>query len=156
MRIRSQVLDRRQATEMNLTPMIDVVFLLLIFFLWTSSFEVPEQLLPSSLYTAAGAAVSASPPPPAADLEQVVIRLYWQGGQAQWHVNDVPAASLAEVTAKLRGVAAVSTAVPLLIDPQDATPLEYVIQTYDAGREAGFEQIQFTAGDSLPTPPASP
>ncbi len=28
--------------ELKMTPMIDVVFLLLIFFVWTSSFELPE------------------------------------------------------------------------------------------------------------------
>ena len=28
--------------ELKMTPMIDVVFLLLVFFVWTSSFELPE------------------------------------------------------------------------------------------------------------------
>ena len=32
-----------------MTPMIDVVFLLLVFFVWTSSFDLPEFDLPSSL-----------------------------------------------------------------------------------------------------------
>ena len=35
--------------EVKMTPMIDVVFLLLIFFVWTSSFELPEFDLPSAL-----------------------------------------------------------------------------------------------------------
>ena len=39
----------RSSMELKMTPMIDVVFLLLVFFLWTSSFDLPEFDLPSSL-----------------------------------------------------------------------------------------------------------
>ncbi|MCH2572798.1 MAG: biopolymer transporter ExbD, partial [Planctomycetes bacterium] len=35
--------------EIKMTPMIDAVFLLLIFFLLTSTFQINEQLLPSRL-----------------------------------------------------------------------------------------------------------
>ena len=30
-----------------MTPMIDVVFLLLVFFVWTASFQIIEHVLPS-------------------------------------------------------------------------------------------------------------
>ncbi len=42
---------RRIATQLNVTPLVDVVFLLLIFFLLTSSYMVPQSIdlvLPSS------------------------------------------------------------------------------------------------------------
>ena len=40
---------QRRAVSLNMTPMIDVIFLLLVFFLATSSFQVVEKLLPSSV-----------------------------------------------------------------------------------------------------------
>ena len=47
---RPSVFHRDQgALEIKMTPMIDVVFLLLVFFVWTASFHAVEYLLPSSL-----------------------------------------------------------------------------------------------------------
>ena len=48
----SQLVDQRaSAVDMDsaMTPMIDVVFLLLIFFVWTASFQIVEQILPSEI-----------------------------------------------------------------------------------------------------------
>ena len=42
---------RRDSLEIKMTPMIDVVFLLLIFFVWTASFQVVEYLLPRSPFS---------------------------------------------------------------------------------------------------------
>ena len=44
MRIPSPFRDRRTSVELQLTPMIDCVFLLMIYFIWSSSFAVAEQL----------------------------------------------------------------------------------------------------------------
>ena len=40
---------RSNAFDLQMTAMIDVVFLLLVFFLWTSSFDEPEFDLSSAL-----------------------------------------------------------------------------------------------------------
>ena len=40
---------RRERIEVKMTPMIDVVFLLLVFFIWTSSFQIAEQSLSGDL-----------------------------------------------------------------------------------------------------------
>ena len=48
MRVPSHHDDRRQ-TDVAMTPMIDVVFQLLIFFICTASFQLAEELLPTSL-----------------------------------------------------------------------------------------------------------
>jgi len=40
---------QRRELEIKMTPMIDVVFLLLVFFIWTSSFHIVENVLPSRL-----------------------------------------------------------------------------------------------------------
>ena len=93
--------ENRRPLEVSLTPMIDVVFLLLIFFVWTSTFAIPEQLLPTSLLTTSGTSENIELPPEIQDLELVVIRLYFEQGQPGWVVNDLPANDLNQVRDKL-------------------------------------------------------
>ncbi|MEM6366373.1 MAG: biopolymer transporter ExbD [Planctomycetota bacterium] len=39
----------RKITDLSMTNMVDVVFLLLVFFVWTSSFDIPDKDLPGPL-----------------------------------------------------------------------------------------------------------
>ena len=50
--------------EMDMTPMIDVVFLLIIFFVWTAGFQMVEHVLPSNLTATAGSAAATARGPP--------------------------------------------------------------------------------------------
>ncbi len=59
----------------TMTPMIDVVFLLLIFFVWTASISAVEYLLPSNLSPAPGSAAVTEEPPPPPDFEPVVVKI---------------------------------------------------------------------------------
>lgn len=65
-------LDKEFDEEIDLTPLIDVVFILLIFFFFTSTFIKPS--LPVNLAKAASAAVAAD------RREQLVIAIDAQGG----------------------------------------------------------------------------
>ncbi|MFV1966075.1 MAG: ExbD/TolR family protein [Pirellulaceae bacterium] len=141
--------DRRAALDVKMTPMIDVVFLLLVFFVWTASFRVVEYVLPSQVSEpAAGAAVNRNePPPPEADFHDVVIRIFWRQGLPRWRVNDEEFESLGAVRNKLEGIYAVLHEAPLTIHPDDETPLGYVIDVYDVTRQVGFEKVQFAVAD---------
>ena len=44
----------QKKARIEILPLIDIVFLLLVFFVWTASFHLVEQLLPSNLIAAAG------------------------------------------------------------------------------------------------------
>ena len=58
--------------ELKMTPMIDVVFLLLVFFVWTTSFELPEFDLPGSLAELPmGAAEESSDKPPVEKFDEI-------------------------------------------------------------------------------------
>ena len=57
MRTPSYQNDRREGLDVKMTPMIDVVFLLLIFFVATASFQMVEHVLPSSLQALPGSGV---------------------------------------------------------------------------------------------------
>ena len=53
MRLPSAYIRRGGDVDMNesMTPMIDVVFLLLVFFVWTASFQLVEKVMRSELST---------------------------------------------------------------------------------------------------------
>ena len=143
MRYRS-VFDRREgAMDVAMTPMIDVVFMLLIFFVWTASFQVTELILPSSLLSEKSEQGNTELDPEFEDLERVVVRLGWNGNAPTWIVNDVPVGDFDSVRQRLTTVARIKSALPVLVDPDAAVPLGYVIDVYDVAREAGFENVQF-------------
>ena len=125
-----------------MTPMIDVVFMLLIFFVWTASFRAVELTLPSSLVTQSGGQGVESDPE-LEDLERIVVRIVWDGQRPGWTVNDVPANSLAAVRDRLGAVARIKQNLPVLLDPVAEIPLGHVIDVYDVARQAGFQNVQF-------------
>ncbi len=147
MRLPSPNKDRRHGVM--LTPMIDVVFLLLVFFLWTASFRLQEHLLPSRVSARMEDAVSAEPlPPEEADFEEVVIRILWEENRPHWRINAMPVDSLAEVRQTLAGIAAVKTDAPVIVHPDPPVPLGHVIDVYDLTRLEGFQSVQFAASDN--------
>ena len=140
---------RREPLEIKMTPMIDVVFLLLVFFVWTASFQVVEYLLPSELSTLLGNQAALEEPPPEADFEDVVIRIHWTDDQPGWTINDQQADSLAQLHQRLQAIAQVKQDAPVILHPDQEVPLGDVINVFDLSRLIGFEKIQFVAGESL-------
>lgn len=144
MRIPSRFHRRRPGPDVTMTPMIDVVFLLLVFFVWTASFQIPEQILPSAVSEAAGKTpITTATPPPEADFPDVVVRVGWTGDAPSWRLNDRPLESLAILRQQLREIHAIHSSAPVVIYPDRATPLGHVIDVYDASRLAGFGEVQF-------------
>ncbi len=129
-----------------MTPMVDVVFMLLIFFVWTASFRVAELALPSSLITQEQGPGSVEVDPELEDLDRVIVRLGWSGTQPLWTINDVPVQSLLDVRQRLEAVAKITANLPVLVDPVAEIPLGHVIDVYDLARQAGFESVQFAVG----------
>ena len=148
MRWPSPFRDRRPAVELQLTPMIDCVFLLMVYFIWSSSFAVVEMSLPSELsaqQTGGGPANPDVPPPPEADFDRIVVRVLWDGSAPAWTVNDAPMASLGELRRALAAIARIKRDAPLVLDPDPQVPLGGVIDVFDLTRVLGFEKIQFAA-----------
>lgn len=150
MRIPSSYRERA-GVELQLTPMIDCVFLLMIYFLWSSSFAVAELSLPSRLsaQTGVSGARPTGPPPPEADFESVVVRVLRNGGQPAWTVNEASQASLADLRQTLAAIARIQRDVPVIIDPASDVPLGDVIDVFDVTRLAGFSKVQFAATSSV-------
>ena len=134
-----------------MTPMIDVVFLLLIFFVWTASFQMVEEVLPSNVSEVIGSENKSvdSPPPPEADFPEVTIQIRWRAGQPQWSLNDTDLSSLSAVHERLRQIHEINEVAPVIIHPDPETPLGHVIDVYDVSRLVGFSKVQFAiSGDA--------
>jgi biopolymer transport protein ExbD len=133
----------RRSLDVAMTPMIDVVFLLLVFFVWTASFQVMEYLLPSSLLSAAGTGLDVEADPERIDFERVVVHLSWRDNRRAWTVNRRPVESLDQVRQTLESVAAINSEIPVVLDPEVDVPIGHVIDVYDIARQVGFDIIQF-------------
>jgi len=149
MRRPSVYTDRRGALDVKLTPMIDVVFLLLIFFVWTSSFNIVEFALQSNVSDATSGAATEAPTKPLEELDfdNVVVRIVWIDGLPGWRINDEVIPELGEVRRRLATIFAVNEAAPVIIHPDPDTPLNHVIAVYDISRLIGFEKVNLAAAD---------
>lgn len=150
MKTNFSVARAREPLEIQMTSMIDVVFLLLVYFVWTASFMISEQILPSDVAAEAPRSTGAADkpdesPPPEADFDRVIVRIAWVEGGPQWLVNDEPLAGLAALRDQLTVIARINAAVPVILHPDPDVPLGDVIAGYDAVRAAGFSAVRFAA-----------
>ncbi len=127
-----------------MTPMIDVVFLLLVFFVWTASFQIVEQILPGELSSQAGTETTElTEPPPEADFDQVIVRIGWNGIQPEWRLNDQLVESIDRLRVQLATISRIKSDAPVILHPVKQVPLDFVIQAYDASKLAGFAKVSF-------------
>ncbi len=146
MRRPSLLLRSGGAVDMDsaMTPMIDVVFLLLVFFVWTASFIAAEQILPSELSSQLGdQATDVIVPDEPSDFDQVVVKIHWDQTRPTWFINQQPYSELATAVAQLKALAVAAATTPIILHPQSNVPLGHVIETYDGAKECGFESISF-------------
>jgi len=124
--------------------MIDVVFLLLVFFVWTASFQTIEYVLDSQVAAQQGtnAAVDTQVDPPS-DTEDVLVRIESVAGELVWSVSQRSATSLADVKERLKRLAEVDASVKVILHPDPEVPLGFVIGAFDAAQLAGFTQVAF-------------
>ena len=142
---------RRGELDIKMTPMIDVVFLLLVFFVWTASFQVMEHILPSSVSAVTGTSPvdPEEPVPEIEDFDDVVVRVVNQNGRIAWRLNDQPVADLPELKRQLEVIASIKRDAPVILHPDPNVSLGDVIDVYDLSRLVGFEKVQFAASESI-------
>jgi biopolymer transport protein ExbD len=132
--------------ELKMTPMIDVVFLLLIFFIWTSSFEIPEFDLPSAIALPAQGGIDAADQPPLAEpFDEIVIRLSRSNAQVQIEMNQQPISTMKELRNRLAEIIAIGVQPPIIIDPAAEITMNVAVEAYDAAKRAGADRVLFAA-----------
>ncbi len=136
-----------QSMELQMTPMIDVVFLLLVFFVWTSSFELPEYDLPSSLAEtpAAGSQLNEIDSEPVEAFDEIVVKLVIQEATTYIQLNGKRLADYKELRQKLAEIIALGVQPPVIVDPDDRVTMASAIAAYDAARDAGADRVLFAA-----------
>jgi len=124
--------DRRDDIELNLTPLIDVVFLLLIFFMVSTTFEKQAKLklqLPS-------ASVEAK----VADQKTVVIGIDAKG---HYFINDrqLVNTSLETLKIALKKVTNGQKDIPVTLRADAKTPHQSVVTAMDAASQLGLLKL---------------
>lgn len=127
--------QRSQEVGMDLTPLIDVVFLLLIFFMVSTTFT-RESHLEVELPQASGE-------PAAAEVEQIDVVISADG---QYLLNDRPLVNNRRETLErgIRKLANVDRASPFIITADARTPHEFVVRAMDAAGRLGFAKLSIT------------
>jgi biopolymer transport protein ExbD len=128
--------QRSQQVAMDLTPLIDVVFLLLIFFMVSTTFT-RESHLQVELPQASG-----NPAPPA-EVEQIDVVISADG---QYLLNDKPLVNNRRETLErgIRELANADRSLPFIITADARTPHEFVVRAMDAAGRLGFAKLSIT------------
>ena len=139
--------SRKDASfELNLTSMIDVIFLLLVFFVFTVDFKEPEKLLPTNLSTSGAITSETKPTQEERDLGKIIASLRVDKvGRVVYAVDGKPLDSLNELEATLTALQEIEPNAPVVVDPERNVPIESVLDVYDAARRVGLTKIKFTA-----------
>ena len=128
--------------EMDLTPMVDVTFLLLIFFMITASFSLQKSLeVPPPDPETQGAS-----PIPLDQIEENSVIVRVDPGDL-YFVEEQPVADPADLSAAVAAAMASGNRTELVIEADDAARHEAVVRVYDVGNELGMQRIR------LATPP---
>ena len=137
-----------------MTPMIDVVFLLLIFFISASANQIREFLLPTELAT--GSIESTETEPQEKPLGEVWLKLKRLDDQTIVELNDREYAQFDQLKQTLTELAALAPEIPVILDINEDVPLGEMIRTYDTCLAAGFQSINFATDASKVSPPKKP
>ena len=136
-------LPRSKPAAFPLTPMIDVIFLLLVFFVCTSNFNPLENILPMEA-TLPGSAVADVVLPDPVNLDFVLIKISFDR-KPLWQIEGHQCSSLHEVQAILQAIGDAKADIPVIIESAENVPMETVIDVYDVCRRTGLMTINFVA-----------
>ena len=128
--------EERDSPEIGLTPLIDVVFLLLIFFMVSTTFERSSELnieLPV-------ASANANDPG-----DTVIAVAIDSGGGVRVEGLLLADSETASVRRALTAAAKGLDAPPLVISADARTPHQSVVTVMDAARQAGLYKLTFAA-----------
>ena len=136
-------LPRAKQTELKMTPIIDVIFLLLVFFVCTANFYPPEKVLPMDTSLPGNIETAAANPDPV-NLDIVLIKIIFED-KPLWQIEGNQCSSLHEVHNILQLLKNEKADIPVIIESADDVPMEDVIDVYDVCRRVGLTDIQFGA-----------
>lgn len=129
---------RREPLELGLTPLIDVVFLLLIFFMVTTTFRKEAEFditLPEASQT------------PAEQSDQLTVHVD-ASGRYRLNEQSLPGTSVAALRAYLEAAMESGEITVLTIRADAETPHQAVVRVMDAAGQAGLQRIAIATNPS--------
>jgi len=137
LRFQSKHSNRRYAISM--TPLIDVIFLLMIFFLMTINFQKPEGVLDNRL-PQLGTKTSEDP---TKDWETVKLRIKMTraSGELRIHLQDRVLSSYDELGRYLEQL---PSDILIVIEPENNVPYKHVIGVYNTCLKSQKKEIVFS------------
>lgn len=142
MRIPSYRDHDERGEDRTMTPLIDVVFLLLIFFVCASVGQIPESLLPSQI--AAGGLEADTVVERETPFGEVWLHLVRSDDERTLvELNDRRIEQFEELQSILRALARDVSEIPVILDIDPNVPWGDLIRVYDLCLAADFESIQF-------------
>ncbi len=130
-----------------MTPLIDVVFQLLIFFICASTGHLREMLLPTDF--AAGAIGDKAPRQIEKPLGEVRIKLRREIDTTIYQVEGREFQELDQLEEILRSLAATAIEIPVILEILPDVPLGDAVSVYDTCRAARFRSIHFAIDPGL-------
>ena len=127
--------QKLEDVSVNLTPLIDVVFLLLIFFMVSTTFT-KETHLSIDLPEATGEA--------SADVDDQIEILISEEGEYTINARQLVDESIDTLKQAIRQISGGDTSLPMVITADAQTPHESVVRAMDAAGQMGFIHLSIT------------
>lgn len=145
-RLRSR---RRGYHGPNMTPMVDVVLVILIFFMAATGLAVSERFLRTGLPREAGETRAGDTPSPSADPEKLppsraLLRLSRDGRRTLVTGLGMERVGLGDVSQRLQDFAAAGAAdsIIVVVSPEGDVPYQDVVIVHDACAKAGVPNVR--------------
>ena len=135
----------RDEVFLNLTSLIDVIFVLLLFFVVTTTFSRPSQLKIELPEAASGT------PPQASEIKQMEIEV---AADSTFSVNGhlLVKSDLTSLMAALQKESGGDNSLPLVLSADGKAPHQAVVTAMDAAGKLGFSQLRSTTVEAPPAP----
>ena len=123
---------KKDESNIDLTPMLDVVFILLIFFVVTASF------LKENAMDIEGQDPNNNPPPPSNDTPKNILIQIDSRNQLFFNQERI---DISAVRARVASARAENPAASVIIRPDKLSSANYLVETMDSARAAGVTTI---------------
>ena len=135
--------------ENDMTPMIDVVFLLLVFFVLASIGQEPESLLPAELGKGNTETQAELPEPEDFPSQTVRIRLaLTENRNLLIEMNEQPVSTPRDLTQRLQTLAELDPGTRIILNVEDSVSVQQFIGIYDLCQLLPFESISLAVGSN--------
>ena len=135
--------QRPSVIPLSMTSMIDVIFLLLIYFVCTANFEKIEGLLSTELASSGVTGGVGATNPIVQNLDHARIAISYVNGKPTWQVEGHKCQSLRDLQAVLIQIARAKEDFPIVISCDENVPVEFWLDVIDACRQVGLTNFSF-------------